>query len=234
MPQAPNQSPGIFICYRRDDSAGHAGRLYDRLSAQFGDKQIFMDIDHIEPGEDFVKAIEDAVGSCEILIAVIGRSWLTSRDEAGRRLDNPNDFVRLEIAAALARNVRVIPALVQGAQMPRPRDLPEDLLPLARRNAIELSDVRWKHDVGQLIDALVKTLARRVETLSDAAREEAERRREAEHSARVKPPAWYNSREETGFRVPRELRPKPGETHEEKVARLNLIVERARRAAGKL
>src|SRR5947209_11577218 len=160
MPQATGQFSGIFVSYRRDDSAGHAGRLFDRLGAHFGDDQIFMDIDHIEPGEDFARVIEDAVGSCEILIALIGRSWLTSRDEAERRLDNPNDFVRLEIATALARGVRVIPVLVQGAQVPRPQDLPEDLLSLSRRNALELSDLRWKYDVDQLIGALEKVLAR--------------------------------------------------------------------------
>src|SRR5437016_4343933 len=148
MQQAADQFSGIFVSYRRDDSAGYAGRLFDRLSAYFvGGDQIFMDVDHIEPGEDFARVIEEAVGSCEILIALMGRSWLTSRDETGRRLDNPNDFVRLEIAAALARGVRVIPVLVQGAQMPRPQDLPEDLLPLSRRNALELSDARWKYDV---------------------------------------------------------------------------------------
>lgn len=163
MPQAASQTPGIFICYRRDDSAGHAGRLHDRLTAHFGDEQVFMDLDQIEPGEDFVQAIVDAVGSCEILLALIGRNWLTSRDGANRRLDNPNDFVRLELAAALACGVCVIPVLVQGALMPRAQDLPEDLLSLSRRNAYELSDLRWKHDVEQLISVLEKVLARRGE-----------------------------------------------------------------------
>ena len=92
----------IFISYRRDDSAGYAGRLFDNLSAHFGKDQIFMDIDRIEPGEDFVQVIETAVGSCDVLIALIGRHWLTVTDGTVRRLDNPNDFVRLEIAAALA------------------------------------------------------------------------------------------------------------------------------------
>jgi hypothetical protein len=161
MPPESQPASNIFISYRRDDSAGHAGRLFDRLSAHFGDRQVFMDIDHIEPGEDFARAIEEAVGSCEILIALVGRDWLTSRDEnGGRRLDNPNDFVRIEIAAALARGVRVIPLLVQGAQMPRPQELPEDLLPLSRRNALELSDARWKYDVDHLIAAMEKALAK--------------------------------------------------------------------------
>jgi formylglycine-generating enzyme required for sulfatase activity len=160
MSSESQPASNIFISYRRDDSAGHAGRLFDRLSAHFGDGQVFMDIDHIEPGEDFARAIEKAVGSCEILIALVGRSWLASRDETGRRIDNPNDFVRLEIVAALARDVRVIPLLVQGAKMPRPQDLPEDLRPLTRRNALEISDARWKYDVDQLIAALEKVLAR--------------------------------------------------------------------------
>jgi formylglycine-generating enzyme required for sulfatase activity len=175
MPQPTAQRPGIFICYRRDDSAGHAGRLYDRLSAHFGDEQIFMDLDRIEAGEDFALLIEEAVGSCEILLALVGRDWLASRDETGRRLDNPNDFVRLEITAALARDVSVIPVLLEGARVPRPQDLPEDLRPLTRRQAFELSDRRWRHDVGQLIDRLERVLARR-----RAQREEEERRREAE------------------------------------------------------
>ncbi|MBA3804430.1 MAG: SUMF1/EgtB/PvdO family nonheme iron enzyme [Acidobacteria bacterium] len=202
MPQTDSQFSGIFICYRRDENSAHAGRLYDRLTAHFGDEQIFMDIDYIEPGEDFVQVIEEAVGSCEILIALIGRSWLTSSNETGRRLDNPNDFVRLEIAAALARNVRVIPMLVQGAQMPRPQDLPEDLMPLSGRHALELSDVRWKHDVDQLIGLLEKVLARQREARHTAAQEEAERQRlemeaqrQAEESERLKQAAAEGERQ---------------------------------------
>ncbi|HEV3470998.1 MAG TPA: SUMF1/EgtB/PvdO family nonheme iron enzyme [Pyrinomonadaceae bacterium] len=161
MPHAASQLPRIFISYRRDDCAGHAGRLFDRLAVYFGDEQIFMDLEQLEPGVDFLEVIEEAIGSCEILIALIGRGWLTSRDDSGRRLDNPNDFVRLEIAAAFARGVRVIPVLVQGAQMPRPQDLPEDLSPLSRRHALELSDLRWRHDVDRLIRTIEKAFAAR-------------------------------------------------------------------------
>jgi hypothetical protein len=161
VPQSAEQFSGIFICYRREDSGGHAGRLYDRLVAHFGDEQIFMDLDRIEPGEDFVQVIERAIGSCKILLALIGRSWLTSRDETGRRLDNPNDFVRVEIASAFARDVRVIPVLVQGAQMPRAQDLPEVLRPLSRRHAFELSDLRWNQDVENFIGTLENILKRR-------------------------------------------------------------------------
>ncbi|HJR06700.1 MAG TPA: SUMF1/EgtB/PvdO family nonheme iron enzyme [Pyrinomonadaceae bacterium] len=182
---ATGQFSGIFISYRRDDSSGHAGRLFDGLSARFGEEQVFMDIDQIEPGEDFVQVIESAVGSCEILVALIGRNWLTSRDESGRRLDNPNDFVRLEITAALVRGIPVIPVLVQGARMPRPQDLPEDLLALSRRHALELSDLRWKHDIDQLTGALEKILTRRREARRIAEQQEEERKRlEAEAQSR--------------------------------------------------
>src|SRR6185295_12970787 len=114
MPPPPaKQFSGIFVSYRREDTSGHAGWLADLLGDHFGKDQIFMDIDNIQPGEDFVHVIEKAVGSCEILIAMIGRHWLSRAGEPTRLLDNPNDFVRLEIAAALNRDIRVIPVLVQ-------------------------------------------------------------------------------------------------------------------------
>jgi hypothetical protein len=158
MNQRPDQlakrSSNIFINYRRDDSTGHAGRLFDRLSGRFPER-VFMDIDTIEPGIDFVDTIEHAVGCCEVLIVMIGRDWLFLSDATGRRrLDNPSDFVRLEIASALERNIRVIPVLVEGASMPRPEDLPPELARLTRRNAIELSEARWAFDVDRLIQTI--------------------------------------------------------------------------------
>src|SRR6516225_1427144 len=109
----------IFINYRRDDSSASAGRLYDHLSARFPRNQIFIDVDNLDPGVDFVETIEQSVGACDVLIAVIGKRWLTSSEgEGSRRLDNPDDFVRLEIASALKRNIRVIPVLVDGASIP--------------------------------------------------------------------------------------------------------------------
>ncbi len=150
----------IFISYRRDDSAGYAGRLYDRLTDHFSEGQLFMDIDTIEPGLDFVEVIEEAVGLCDVLIVLIGKQWLTITDAIGRRrLDNPEDFVRLEIAAALDRNIRVIPVLVRGAAMPSSEDLPTALRRLARRHALELSDTRFHYDVDQLVEVLEKALA---------------------------------------------------------------------------
>ena len=144
----------IFLSYRHDDSSGDAGRLYDRLSQHFGLDNVFRDIDTITPGLDFVEAIQDAVGSCGVLLAVIGRQWLTSTDSEGhRRLDNPEDFVRLEITTALERRIRVIPVLVGGASMPRSTELPDVLQPLARRQALMVGD-HFHPDVDHLIKTL--------------------------------------------------------------------------------
>lgn len=150
----------LFINYRREDTAPHAGRLYDRLAAHFGVDQVFMDIDQIDPGEDFVEVINRKIGSCEIAIVAIGPNWLGATDAAGnRRLDDSEDFVRMEIVAALERKIRVIPVLVGGARMPRKQDLPEALAPLSRRNAIELSEARFHSDVSRLIEAIEKARA---------------------------------------------------------------------------
>ncbi|MGH8727108.1 MAG: TIR domain-containing protein [Burkholderiales bacterium] len=153
---------GIFISYRREDAAGHAGRLFDRLSEHFGRDRVFMDVSDIEPGVDFVEAIERAVGSCEILVVVIGRDWLKATDAAGkRRLDDPRDFIRLEVGAALKRDIRVIPVLVRGAGVPALETLPDDLEKLARRNAVELSDNRWDSDVREFIKLLDHALGQK-------------------------------------------------------------------------
>src|SRR5215467_3661253 len=150
-------SSKIFISYRREDSRGDAGRLTDKLKSHFGEKQIFRDVEAIEAGVDFVDAINNAVGSCTALLAIIGPSWLKVADEAGvRRLDDPHDFVRLEIDAALKRGIRVIPVLVGGAAMPKPGELPAELESFARRQAHELSDSRWEYDVQHLIETLEK------------------------------------------------------------------------------
>jgi amino acid transporter len=145
----------VFINYRRQDTALYAARLYDRLTARFGKDQVFIDIDQIGPGEDFVEVINRKVGTCDVAIVVIGPHWLSATDASGkRRLDNEEDFVRMEIVAALQRNISVIPVLVGGAQMPRKEDLPEALGPLYRRNAIEVSEIRFRADVNLLIEAI--------------------------------------------------------------------------------
>ena len=152
---------GIFISYRREDGAGYAGRIFDRLTSKFGVDQVFMDVSDIEPGVDFVEAIEAAIGSCDALLVVIGTQWLDCRDaEGNRRLDDANDPVRLEIAQALAHSVRVIPLLIRGARMPAMRDLPSDLGRFSSRQALELSDSRWDYDTGRLVEALEKIVDR--------------------------------------------------------------------------
>lgn len=148
---------GIFISYRREDSAAYAGRLYDRLSAQFGADQVFMGVDDIPPGADFARQIDAKVGSCDAMVVVIGKNWLMTRNGAGQlRLSDPNDFVGLEVSLALQRNVLVIPVLVGGAAMPKAEELRADLRDLARRNSVTLNDQDFQRDADALINALVK------------------------------------------------------------------------------
>jgi ABC-type amino acid transport substrate-binding protein len=156
---APAASGRIFISYRREETAYPAGWLFDRLADHYGGGQVFKDVDSIEPGDDFVEVITRAVGSCDVLLALIGEEWLTIADEQGhRRLDNPEDFVRLEIEAALTRKVRVIPILVDRARMPRVEELPGSLAMLVRRQALELSPARFDFDLGRLLKVLDRTL----------------------------------------------------------------------------
>jgi TIR domain len=156
----PTSAGRIFISYRREETAYPAGWLYDRLDDRFGGGQVFKDVDSIPLGDDFMEAITRAVGSCDVLLALIGDRWVTVTDERGhRRLDDPDDFVRLEIEAALARNVRVIPVLVDGARMPRVDELPGSLISLVRRQALELSPSRFDSDTNRLFRVLESTLA---------------------------------------------------------------------------
>ena len=145
----------VFISYRRGPASPYAGRLYDGLCARFGAGRVFMDVDNIAPGEDFVDNIRRAVASCDAILVLIGEEWLACRDHEGTpRLDDPNDFVRLEVGTGLERGIRVVPVLVAGAEMPTASELPPELAALAQRNAIELSDVRWHDDMRRLLDAL--------------------------------------------------------------------------------
>ncbi len=147
--------PKIFISYRRDDSGGHAGRLYDRLVQRFGPENVFIDVNTIGPGVDFVEAVNHAVSVCDRLIAVIGREWLAAPGaRGGRRLDDPEDLVRLEIASAFERGIQVIPLLVRGAQPPRSTELPDGLKELASLNALEVTDARFHSDLDRLIEEL--------------------------------------------------------------------------------
>jgi hypothetical protein len=146
---------GVFVSYRREDSGGFAGRIYDRLTSRLGRESVFFDVDTIPPGHDFVDVLSERVGKCDALLAVIGKHWVSSADsENRRRLDDPQDFVRIEIEAALNRGVPVIPVLVDGAAMPHPEDLPDSLKKLVRRQAVEISHARFDSDAERLTQAL--------------------------------------------------------------------------------
>jgi hypothetical protein len=146
--------PSIFISYRRADAPGHAGRLYDRFVERFGKANVFKDLDTMEPGADFGDVIDETVSRCDALIAVIGRHWVRAGDESAGALDDSRDWVRREIAKALARKIHVIPILVDGTQLPSEKELPQDVRPLVRRHAVHLSEVTWTLQVAQLMDAL--------------------------------------------------------------------------------
>ena len=151
-------TPTIFISYRREDTIGHAGRLFDRLVEQFGKEHVFRDIDTVAAGDDFVEVIRKKINNSDVLLALIGPRWLTAADQEGRwRFADENDLVRVEIAAALKSNIRVVPVLVQGATMPKAKDLPGELSQFAQRNAVEIRDKGFDQDVAQLIEALWPT-----------------------------------------------------------------------------
>jgi hypothetical protein len=148
----------IFISYRRDDTAGFAGRLYADLSARVGASSLFRDIDTIQPGAAFPTAIQQAIGSCHVFLALIGPHWATAAERGQRRLDNPSDYVRQEVEAALRQpNILVIPVLVQGTVMPRKQDLPVSLTPLTDMHALTLGDAHWRVDVDRLLEAMRKS-----------------------------------------------------------------------------
>jgi hypothetical protein len=151
---------GVFVGYRRQETGHLAGRLHDRLADRFGESQVFIDVDAIEPGVDFAEEISRPVAACRVLLAIIGPAWLTTTGEHGRRrLDDPGDIVRLEVEAALARGVRVIPILVEGAVMPARQDLPESLTRLARRNALTVRHESFRYDAGRLVATIEAMLA---------------------------------------------------------------------------
>jgi hypothetical protein len=158
--QLIESSRGIFLNYRRADAAPYARLLQSELRQRFTDVEVFMDLDSIEAGLDFAEAIRQAVGSCAVLVALIGRQWATLTDEQGRRrLDDPDDYVRFEIQTALERGVRVIPVLVDGAKPLRREQLPAGLHKLMRLNALELSYSRYEYDAGRLLDLIQRVFA---------------------------------------------------------------------------
>jgi len=145
----------VFISYRRADSAGYSGRVMDRLDRELGRDLVFMDVDAIPLGTNFSKVLHEEVAKCGVLLAVIGPNWVDARDEHGnRRLDNPNDFVRIEIGAALQRGIPVIPLLLDGARIPKADELPEDLKELSLRNGMEIRHASFQDDMNRLIRGL--------------------------------------------------------------------------------
>jgi hypothetical protein len=154
----PHQSM-VFVCYRREDAEDAAGRLHDRLVEAYGAECVFMDIDSVPLGVDFIEHVNERVSQCTAVIVVIGRQWLTVEDKRGRkRLHVDDDLVRAEIAAALTQKVPVIPVVVQNASMPDAEDLPENIRPLARRNGIQLRPDQWKGGVERLLKELNKVM----------------------------------------------------------------------------
>src|SRR5215468_11364213 len=149
----------IFINYRRDDSIGTAGRLNDRLAQTFGRNNLFMDVDNIPAGVDFVEYLQSQVAACDVFLAIIGPNWLDSKDDDGRRrFDNRDDYVAIEIAAALARKIRVIPVLVDGARTPKADKLPDSVKPLVRRNAVEIRNTNFGRDAEALANKVREAL----------------------------------------------------------------------------
>lgn len=153
-PAAAADSPSILISYRRADSGDVAGRIYDRLVAYFSRETVFKDVDSIPLGVNFRKHLTDSVGACQVLLAVIGRNWIESGGSE-RRLDDPRDFVRIEIETALERRIPIVPLLVQGAAMPNEEDLPPSLQPLTYYNAISIRpDPDFHQDMTRLIKGI--------------------------------------------------------------------------------
>lgn len=148
----------IFISYRVQDTAGETGRLVDALKHHFADDQLFMDIENLEPGADFTEAIGRSLSACDVMLVVIGPRWTAPREGQPPRIQEENDWVRMEVATALQRNVRVVPLLVDGGALPRSEDLPHDLQPLLKRQTLEISNKRWRYDTDQLISFLVNTV----------------------------------------------------------------------------
>jgi hypothetical protein len=145
----------VFLCYRRDDAQGEAGRLHDRLLDVFGSDSVFMDVDSVPIGIDFIDYINEQLAKIAVMVVVIGPTWVTAADERGqRRLDDAEDLVGTEIAAAFSNRIPVIPVLVRAASMPRRDALPEDLRPLTRRNALDVTHQRWRHDVERWVEAI--------------------------------------------------------------------------------
>jgi len=150
--------PQVFISYRRDDAAGYARAVHAELAREFGADRVFIDVDDIGAGQAFDKVIRREVGASQVLLVLIGERWLGERDGAPPRIHDVGDFVRIEVATGLARGMRVIPLLLDGAAMPTEAQLPEPLRALARRNALELANAGFAADIERLVATLHESL----------------------------------------------------------------------------
>jgi len=186
----------IFVSYRRQDAASEAGRIYERLVRGFGSDGVFRDKDSTSAGADFVHVIQRTIAMCDVLLVVIGPRWLQTRDGVSR-LDDPRDWVRIEILSALERNILVIPILVDGATMPSEADLPEKLRPLARRQAAPLTETGWKGVAARTTPSSGGAPRgpgrRRVRTSSWKTELDEERKRSATRSRYQEQTAWSRS-----------------------------------------
>jgi TIR domain/Tripartite tricarboxylate transporter TctB family len=175
----------IFINYRRGDDPGFTGRLFDFLERNFSSEQLFIDVDNISAGEDFARVLDAQVGQCDVMLSVIGQDWLDAKAEDGsRRLDSPKDFVRFEIESALRLDKRVIPVLVNQANMPREEVLPPSLAAFTRRNAVRITHERFRAEAQGLVGALKRALAD-ADTARKAAAEQAADASRREQAARL-------------------------------------------------
>ena len=209
-----SSSEGIFLSYRREDAAPYARLLQFQLRERFPNTRVFMDLDSIEAGLDFTEVIEQAVGSCAVLVALIGRQWATLANEEGHRwLDNTDDIVRVEIQTALQRGVRVIPVLVDGAKPLRQQELPAELQKLARLNALALSYDRYQSDADRLLDLIQRVFAsiREPEEADRKAWGGADRKAQEEAGRRARVEADWRAREEAESQVVREAERKARE-----------------------
>jgi formylglycine-generating enzyme required for sulfatase activity len=196
----------VFISYRRDDTAGIAGRVYDRLEREFGRNNLFMDVDARRFGSNFVEIINEEVAKCDVLLAIIGRDWLDARDEDGnRRLDNPDDYVRIEISAAIKRDIPVIPILIDGTRVPKADQLPDDLKDLPLRSGLNVRNDSFHSDM----DRLVLFLRERSETAeaSRKAQEETARQVQQDEQRKRAEEAEIRQRAERAAEKPVQLTP---------------------------
>lgn len=153
-----NADKKIFISYRVQDTSGETGRLVDALKQYFTDDQLFMDIENLEPGMDFTEGIEKSLSACDVFLAVIGPHWVGQRPAGPARINDEDDWVRTEVGTALRSNIRLLPVLVDGGEIPKDEQLPADLQPLLKRQTVEISNKRWRYDTEQLVRFLVNTV----------------------------------------------------------------------------